>query len=374
MRFFYILTLLALLIFSCYETSEESETIENGRLYTLNHGIFRTRVASDDWDKMNYGFDAISNNSKSYISVEELQKNNTFLLLAAPNSKDLYQIESVGYLVDVTRGRSFDIPDPSKPGVNITAIRHTVESVSGKGSEKITISRMVQSMLDGSYHLIDLETLEFKDDEFWDRPGVFRNPITLEAKVYPKKKFPTLYVYKLYGTNVDIDDSKEHFNKILSQAVCNIDDLVIAEEWPHIDKNWDKNGNGKLDIWTDEQNSADEFNEIKEWAKIKDIWSNERIGAVILEQEFEVHNSSGVLVHGMAHENFIVLSSSMNNRVFCHEYLHTSLGGDLRDVTDEFNVMYYTDDFNQERLRYRAVTMCDGGNEEQWKKLSGENF
>ena len=108
------------------------------------------------------------------------------------------------------------------------------------------------------------------------------------------------------------------------------------------------------------ESGADSGNFLSLSTLARTIWSATQIGAVVLDQEFDVHDNSGVLVHGMASETFIVLPNEIVNRTFCHEYLHcnsiNSDKGGLNGIVDEFNLMNHTNDFGLEWLRYRPVT------------------
>lgn len=377
----YIVLIVTFCIFSSCRDSgskEESETIGQGRLYSLNHGTFRTCLASDNWETMQYGFDAIADQSDAYLSVENNNKCNSFLLLGAPNSISRYSVQSDNNAIGLNRSGVFTIPDPKNPLNDISAVRYTATSGSSVGSEKLTIYRKMEIKNDEE---VSLETLIGADRDFWEEgwsDDPFKNPITLNVKIYNRTTLPTAYVYKLYGTTADVSGVEADVNKILAQAVCKIQAVTLAETWPYADKDWDLNGNGKLDIYCQaEDKVGEEFWAIKAWAKdLKSIWNEEKIGVAILEQAFEIHDNGGVPINGISHENFVVLPENVNNRNFCHEYLHCDLASDLKDINDEFNVMHETDFFEQNRLRYRSVSIVTGagGSEKQWDKLSSVSY
>ena len=386
MFYYIVLTVCLLLLSSCKEEEDKVE-IEESQLFTLNHGGYRTRLASDDWSGMNYGFDAVSDAGDAYVSVENNIKSNTFLLLAAENSIDRYRIVP-GASTALSRSSMFEIPDPSNPNLYIWAVRYTLTSGSITGSEELVLERKLQSMQDGTWHWIDLMTLKDEDAVLWgyNTPGIFDNPITLFAKIYPPRDLPPIKIQRLYGSTEDLAGLEDYTAKIVSQAVCYVPEFAIQNDWTPPDKPWDLNGNGKLDVWpNDKTNPGNEFPGFKQWAKDNGIWSDIEIGAAVLEQEFEVHDNGGVPVFGMAEENCIALPKHPDDidikRSFSHECLHCALinpKGDgiigLHDVTDEFNLMYYTSDLNQKWLRYRPVTLEEGGTEKQWDILSEQIF
>lgn len=377
----YILLVIIFCIFSSCRNSgpkEESETIDQGRLYTLNHGEFSTYIASDDWVTMNYGFDAIADQSNAYLSIESNSKSNTFLLLATVNHIDKYSVKSDNNAISLSRSSAFRIPNPVPGRGDLRAVRYTATSGANVGAEKLTVYRKMEIKSDQE---VPLETLVGEDRDFWgigwDFDDPFKNPITLDVKIYNQTVLPTAYVYKLYGTTADITDVEDDVNKILAQAASKIQ-AVSTETWPYADKGWDLNGNGKLDIYCQAGDGVgEEFQAIKVWAKdLKLIWNDDKIGVAILEQDFEIHDNGGVPINGISDENFVVLPGNVNNRNFCHEYLHCDLARDMKDIDDEFNVMHYADDFGQKRLRYRPVTVVTGtgGSEIQWNKLTGVSY
>jgi hypothetical protein len=368
---------------SCKDATDQTE-VADGRLFTLNHGDYRTRIASDDWNTMNYGFDAVALSCDAYLSLEGNKKSNSFLLLGAPAGPNApgitgYKVEAItNSALSLTRSSEFVIPDPSNPSGNINAVRYTVTSGTGYGSEKLLLYRRVQNMLLGTWHWIDLVTLASYDAIAWGggTPDSYKKPLTMDAKIYTKTTLPTVYVRRLYGNTTDFSGSKVFLNKILSQAVCDLVGVTIDTDWPTADKSWDLDKDGKLDVWPDDPgNAGNEFPGLKDWALMNNLWSATKIGAVVLEQEFEVHGT-GVLAGGMALENFIVLPKSTVNRTFCHEYLHCSaVNNGLEDLSDdEYNVMYYLYDFGYKWLRYRPFTKVLGGKEKQWDLLSNQVF
>lgn len=363
-----------LFILSCESDDKDEAEVEGGRLYTLNHGIFHTRVASDEFGATNYGFDAMATASDAFISIEN-DKSNAFLLLAARNSIEKYRVRSNG---DITleRGSVFDIPNPGNPGHRICAVRYTVTSGGTVGSQDLLIERRIQSMQDGSFTWFELRALAAEDagNFGWD-DGTFDKPITLEAKVYIKTILPSVDMYKLYGSTAEFTEIETFFNGVLSQAVCQVENINVEENNEITNKPWDLNGNGKLDIYPDDpENTGDETYEIAEWAYYESIWSESEIGGVVLEQDFEIHNAGGIPIYGISMDNFIVLPPNYEQRVFCHEYLHCPLAADLNDNTDEYNLMCYSNDFGYNWLRYRNVTLVSGGTERQWEKLSKQNY
>lgn len=374
MRTISLMFIFLLLFISCKDNSTQEEAVGLGRLFTINHGTYRTRLASDDWNTMNYGFDAVPDLIDAYASLETGNKNNTFLLIGAPNLIDIYSVKADDNYVTLIRSGNFTIPDPTNPPNNISAVRYTVNSNTFIGSEKLKVYKYI-GLPDGTSKDVDLEELVKVDEAYWKKTTPSedaKNPITLELKVYTKTTLPVAYVYKLYGTTGDISNSKEYFNKILSQAACDIQDINLVDEWPNADRSWDKNGNGQLDISSDATYPNEELAALKVWAGSANIWNENRIGVVILEKDFLSHNTDGTTIKGVKSGKFIVLPATINNRTFCHEYLHICGVTDIID--DEYNIEYMTDDYEGLRLRYREFTQLMGGKISQWKQLSKQNF
>lgn len=384
MRLLFTLTIVMFLFISCRDNSPEEATVGNGRLYTINHGIFRTRVAMDDWNTMKYGFDAVSDNGNAYISIEAGNHTNTFLLLAAPNSIGLYSVQTDNSNVSLTRSASFVMPDPSNPAVDISAVRYTVTSSTNVGSVKLKICR---SMCDPNCRLLDLETLEKEDVIYWgysSYPDAFKNPLTLDAKVYNNTTLPDVYVYKLYGTTVDVTDFKTYLNRISAQAVASVVNAPVATSTITA-KTWDLNGNGKLDIWPDllksgTPNANDEFIAIIPWAgpNGQNFWNDSKNGIIILDQEFINRETSETIV-GITTDNgkFTVIAGGSSKKTAAHEYFHMlRTTKHLYDIIDdEYNLMYYLGDWTSyEILRYREFTKEGGGKQNQWASLSGVTF
>jgi hypothetical protein len=340
------------LICLCKDPQEPQVVITGiGDLVSDNFTDLEMRASADPTETV-YGFDADPNSREAYLSVKA-GATNTFRL----RSK---------YIMVVLPGDGGLISTVTK-GSNLVAdytYQYTVTAGMLNGSQKLSIC--MDNGDAGKHVYYDIEDLS------WDPSD--GEPLKLYTKVYNQTTFPDINVYYMYNTTTDLSNLKDNVNRIAAQAVCKTDNVLYLKV-TDLDKSWDLDGNGLLDIYpNDPSNTKDEFLSIKAWAKTKNYWSDEVNGILALDKPFSIHGSTD-LIYGATLENFIVMPSGPLYDDVCHEFLHSTNAGHLMDITDEYNIMYYAQrDMTNEVLRYRPEARVSGGTEQQWQILTGTTY
>jgi hypothetical protein len=308
-------------------------------------------------DLYSWGFDADPGSPNAYLPIET-GKSNRFRVI---DFKAGFKVE---------KGNGGIINSVREIRVDSDTSIIAVEANSTAGSEKLKI---LCEWLDGNkyvYH--DISNIN-------DDSG--KSPISVYVKVYAPTPLPDINIYYLYRTTTRFPNLIDTLNKIYYQAVCHVNNAFSVERNP--DQAWDKNGNGQLDVYEMSMDTNNEFPIFVNWAFSKGYWDSATYATIVFNKPLIYHSLSGILLPGVtdSNGNVTALGSDADYTVVAHEFLHSYkigtqlLGGFLRDITDEYNLMCYLR-YGTRVLRYRKEPRAyDTTHEEsQWNNLSHQIF